>query len=566
MEAAQPVAEASNETTVLTPEPQPVYAQPAFAQPTFTQPAKKKKSPLAWLIPVIAVIAVVGVAAALLMGPLKGWFTKSFGSEEDYRDYVQQSSQDTTTNALSNAYGAALDALSGETAVGGATDVSVKIQVGNKVISLLEDLTQEELGKKLDMDWAKSIELKLSANAKDGLQQIGAALNISDKKIAALDCILNLDKGQLFVTAVDMTEQYLKVDFKDAIGADASVQMLTSILQDPALVKALPTEKELNDLLDKYIAIVMDNLDNVEKSTETVKVGQLQQNLTLLKTTIDTADARDAMEDVLETLYTDQQVEQIIRKVAGFLESHKELNVKADDVYNNFKNSIKTALDEMKANPENSPTEEIAVLTEYVNDSHEIVGYAFAADGEEAFRFVELKNGNQIASQLTIAKELSISGEGTEKDGAVTAQYDVIAEEKKLLTISLVDFKTKDAPNGKIRIAPSSELLQEAGLSSTASSAIDLAKLQLELDFASSNNSASFALNALSGEELLAGLVFASAEKEATAITEPTNTCDVAEIETWLGTIDAEKITTALKDAGLPIDEVVQLIMGNAAA
>ena len=570
MEAAQPAAEAANETTVLTPE-----AQPAFAQPAFEQPPRKKKSPLVWLIPVIAVVAAAAVAVAMFLGPLQGWVKKSFGSEEDYRDYVQQNSKDAPADTLSDAYGAVLDSFAGETFVGGAADISMKVSVGDKAITLLEDLTQEELGEKLEMDWAKNIELKLSTNAKDDLQQIGAALNINEKEIAVLDCILNMDKGKLFVAVANLSSEYLEVDLNEYLpAADSESAALTAMLQDPEFVKALPTENELSDLLDKYITIVMDDLDEVEKTTETVKVGQLQQKLTVLKTTITPEDLTDAAEDVLEALYQDQQVERIIRRAVGYLQTQEAFAdaVDADEAYNSFKEGIQDALEELKNDASDSAAaESTAVLTEYVNSDHEIVGYAFSAEGEELVRVLEIKSGDKLAFQLEVADTLAIFGEGTQKKGVINAVYTVTTsaltnEELQVLTVSLVDFKAEeDAVNGKIRIAPTSDLLQTMGLSGAASSAIDLAKLQLELGFTSGKNTASVAVNVLSGEELLVGVTFAATEKNAAAITEPATATPADQAEAWLEGLDVEKLLQALKDAGLPVDEVSGLIFGAVA-
>jgi len=571
LETVQPAQVPVAEVPVA--EPQPVFVQPQFEAPVAEAPKKKGKKLLAWLIPVTAVVVAAAVLAAVFFGPLQGWWVKSFGSEEEYRDYVQESSKDTATGTISQVYGSVLSSLSGEAALGGAADVTVKLNVGDKAVTLLEDLTEEELGEKLDMDWAKNIELKLSANAKDDLQQIGAALNISDKEIAVLDCILNMDKGKLFVAITSLSSEYLEVDLDSVLPETDDMPVWTQLLQDPKLVEALPTEKELDALLDKYVAIVMDNFDDVEKSTEIVEVGELQQKLTVLDTTIDGEAVADALEDVLQAARKDQQIEKIIRKTVGYLETQDAFaaEVDADEMYDMFTDSIEDALDSLsEADVEDMDLD--AVLTQYINGSHEVVGYAFAVDGEEGFRCVEVRDGSKLAFELVVPGTLEILGEGTEKSGAVTADYtvsvnypsydpetyDVTYEKVDVLTISLVDFEAEDdALNGKIRLAPTADLLKQMGLSSATSSAINLAELQLELSFVTAKNSATTEINVLSGEDLLVGLAFTGTEKKATAITEPANTCDVEDIEDWLEDIDTEELLDALDEAGLPVKELV---------
>lgn len=572
-EVAQPAETPVVETSVAEAPanaPQPVFAQPTFEEPV-PAPKKKGKKVLAWLIPVTAVIVAAAVLVAVFWGPLQGMFVKSFGSDEEYRDYVQENSSDTATSAISQAYGSVLTALSGES-LGGAADVTMKLNVGDKTVDLLEDFTKEELGEKIDMYWAKNIELKLSSNVKDDLQQIGAALNISEKEIAVIDCILNMDKGKLFVAIVNLNDEYLEVDL-DTVVPEAAMPVWTEMLQDPKLYEALPTEKEMDALLSKYWAIAMDNFDDVEKSTEIVEVGQLQQKLTALETKIDSEDVANALEDVLEAAAKDEQLEKIIRKAVAYLETQEEFSdyVDADEIYEAFQEGVEDALDSLsEADAEDMEGE--LILTDYTNSSHEVVGRALEMDGEELLRYVEIQKGKQIAFELEVPGTLEILGEGTKKNGAVTADYtvsvdypvydeetyDVTYEKMDVLTVSLVDFKAEgEAVNGKIRLAPTSELLKTLGLSSTASSAINLADLQLELVFATAKNGGSVEINVLSNEDLLVGVAFTAAEKKASAISEPTNTCDMDDIEDWLENIDTEKLIKALDDAGLPASELI---------
>lgn len=564
-----PVETPVAETQVLTSEGQPVFAQPYFETPDVVPPKKKRKKPLLWLIPVVAVVVAIAVLAAVVLGPLQGWWLKSFGSEMDYREYVHENSTP-ATNVLSEAYGSVLTSLSSTSQLK-AADLSVKLNIGDKAITLLEDLVKDELGQKLEMDWAKSIELKLSANPTEKLQQIGATLNINSQEIAVLDCILNTDNGKLFATLVNLNAKYLQADISSYLPeVDDSSAATMAMLQDPALIKALPSEKELDSLVSKYTALVMDNLDDVSKSTETVEAGALSQELTTLNTTIKYDDILDASEDVLEALLEDQQIESIIRRVANYLQTQKslDLDVDADKAYKAFQDAIQDTLDELdSAKAEEQDPDTSIVLTEYISKEHKVIGYALTVNGVKEFYCVELQDGNAIAYALDVSNAVSVVGEGTKKNGAITADYTVtvnaLADQKMdVLTISLVDFKAEDnALNGKVLLAPTSDMLKNMGLSSTVSSAINLADPKLELDFASSKDSSSIEINLLSGEDLLVGLALSGTEKAATPITEPTNTCDLEDIEDWLEGVDTNKLMKALKDADLPVEEFLGALM-----
>lgn len=564
-EIDQATATPATETTATeTPvaETEVLETQPTFAQPNFETPAptKKRKSPLVWLIPVVAVVVAAAILIAVCMGPLQGWWLKSFGEEVDYRQYVHENST-STTSVISEAYDGVLTTLSNTTQEKtAAADFTVKLNLGDKAIGLLESLAKENLGQKMDMDWAKSIELKLSANPTDDLQQIGAALSISNQEIAVLDCILNTDKGKLFVAVTNLSKEYLEADIGSYLPeVDDSSVALMEMLQDPKLIAALPTEKELNNLLDKYITIIIDSFDDVEKTTETVEAGSLKQQLTVLTTVIEYEDILNASEDVLKTLSTDKQVEKIIRNALDYLKTQKDFDyIDADKAYNTFQDSIKDALEELKSakNDMDDMGKGIA-LSEYISNAHKVVGYTLTVDGEEYLHCVELQDGDAIAYELSIPNVMEVVGNGTKKNDAITADYSISANQKEIATISLVDFKSTDnALSGKILLAPSANLLKEIGLSPAISSAINLADPKLELSFADAKGS-SVECNLLSGTELLVGIGFTGTQKDVTPVTEPTNTCDIEDVMVWLEGLDTDKLLNSLKDAGLPVNALL---------
>ena len=554
VEVEAPVEEI--EAPVAETEAPSVFAQ--FEDVAPVVPAKKNKKFLAWLIPAVAVVVAAAVVAVLLLGPLKGWWVKSFGSEIDYRDYVQGNATETATGDISKAYGEIVTALSGKNKDTGAAEGAIKLKVGDTAIALLEDLAEAELGEKVEMDWAKEVELKLNTNIKDDLQQIGAALNIGSEEIAVVDCILNMDKGMLYFAVLNLSEEYLSVDFSESLGDMEDTTAILEFLQDPELLAALPTEEELSKVLNKYVNIVLSSFDDVEKSTETLEVGELEQKLTVLETKIDGDDLLDAAEAVLKELSKDKDVEKLVCRVLDYLIEQEELGfeIDTDETWGSIEETIDEALDALDEVDGDDLDVDI-LLTQYVNSKHEVVGYALEVADEQAIHFVEIKDGDKLAFEMKIPEVLEITGEGTEKKGVVNADYVVSVEKVEVLTVSLIDFKAEDKNvNGKIRLTPSAELFDEMGLSAAAVSAIDLAKLQLELGFDTTEKSATIEINVLTGEELLVGVTLTGAEKKASAISVPEDAYDMEEAQKWLEGLDTEKVLGALDKAGLPVGEL----------
>ena len=320
---AAPVAAPVAETPIAAPVAEtpvaeaPVATATEFAQPQFEAPAKppkkkmSKKKLLAWLIPTSALVVAAAVFLVLIMGPLQGWWLKNFGSAKDYRDYVQDNTKKMATGVLSETYGIALSMLSGEYPEG-ASEVSMKLNFGSTALDMMEDFSQQALGEKLDLDWMTSIGMTMSSNAKDGLQQMGASLNIGEAELAAIDCIMNMAEGKLYLAILSLSNQYLELDmqsvmdmYEDLMGRytggseyynsayaskdsvalpsmNSSYASVLEMLEDPELLAILPTEEELDKLLNKYVDVILDSFDDVKKSTKTMSVGDVKQKLTVL--------------------------------------------------------------------------------------------------------------------------------------------------------------------------------------------------------------------------------------------------------------------------------------------
>ena len=606
---AAPVAAPVAETPIAAPVAEtpvaeaPVATATEFAQPQFEAPAKppkkkmSKKKLLAWLIPTSALVVAAAVFLVLIMGPLQGWWLKNFGSAKDYRDYVQDNTKKMATGVLSETYGSALSMLSGEYPEG-ASEVSMKLNFGSTALDMMEDFSQQALGEKLDLDWMTSIGMTMSSNAKDGLQQMGASLNIGEAELAAIDCIMNMAEGKLYLAILSLSNQYLELDmqsvmdmYEDLMGRytggyeyynsayaskdsvalpsmNSSYASVLEMLEDPELLAILPTEEELDKLLNKYVDVILDSFDDVKKSTKTMSVGDVKQKLTVLETTIDADDILEAGKAVLKTLSKDKQIKGILEDVLGYAEDEMGLGgmVDVDEVWSMFQMAVDEALDELDdMDPDDLGIDDFKlVLTEYVNDNHEVVGRKIALNKEEIFKYIEVQKGSKIAYHLNAADMLEINGEGTRKKGATSATYTIstavlTGEMQDLLDIELVDFSAKDGKlNGKIRLAPSADVMEELGLPSDVTSVVSMLDPKLEFGFVTTDKTQSIEINILSGNELLVGVSFSTTTTKATAITEPKKTIDINDteaLEEWAMSIDLEAFLEDLEDAGLPISE-----------
>ena len=207
--------------------------------------------------------------------------------------------------------------------------------------------------------------------------------------------------------------------------------------------------------------------------------------------------------------------------------------------------------------------ETLAKITLYVDGGHNIVGCKIVAEEEEVLSWVTARSGANFATEIKMPG-MEIEGSGKEKRDVVDGEYTIKVEEIKLCEIALEDFSTKDEKlNGKIRITPSSELLESAGMGSNVISVLALVDLELELGFASEKDTTAMDVNILSGNELFVGLTFTATETKADKVKAPSkNVIEAENMSDWVASLDLNQIITNLEKAGVPSD-LVEMIKNS---
>ena len=559
-----PVAAPVVETPVAAPVVE-TPAAPAFAQFEAPKPAKprkkSKKKLIGWLSAAAAVLVAGAVAVGMFWKPIQGIWMENFGSDADYLSYVEQNSTQKLTDTLSSAYGSVTEALSSGTAtqMSGAYDMNMKLTVGEKVITMLETLIEERFDEKMELDWLSSMDLDMNMNTQESLNQIAMALKLDETEIAKVDMIMNMAKGEVFLAVPTLSDKYLKGELDMTTAMPSAGSELLELLSDEDLLKILPSEEEMNALLDKYIGIVFDNLQEVEKSTETVKVAGIQQKLTALETKISEKDVAKVMTALMKAAKDDKQIKKIIENAADFLEDNDMIE-DADDAYKAFVDGLEDALESVEDIEFDAEID--IVLTDYVDSDHQVVGRRIEVDGEEVLYYIEIHQGTKMAFELEM-QGVEISGEGTDKNGVVNAEYSIIVAEKEVCVITLEDFKgNKEILNGKIRIAPAADLFKSLvdNMDSVGASAVGLLDPQLELVFAGDKNSTKIEINLLSGKDMLVGISMSAKEAKGGKITEPDkkNVYDQDEAQEWLQEMDVQKLLETLEDVtGLPLSDMM---------
>lgn len=553
----------------------PIEAPADFAAPDFTaeEPKKKKFKLKKILLPAVAVVT---AAAVLLCVFNWGWIQKCwldlFGKPEALRDKVVAEQIETVANNLSKQYGSSIqtvkDVLNGDKHV----NATMELVVGDTAEELLVDLLGEyggvdgveDLVSKLDGTY-----ISLAGGNTDDLFQWAYTVGIGGEELLSVGAVADLVNRELFVAVPTLSDYYL--DLSDVF-ADAMTELETSIQQEDIeaietaleLLDALPSEEVINKLLNKYITVALTEFDDVSKDKETLSIGGIKEKVTVLETSVSEADAMAACKAVMKEATKDSDIKKIIVDLVDAINETSDIGMSGDEVYEEFKSAVVMALEEMgEYEPD---TEEILVVTQYLNSAYEVAGIALEVEDEEVLYFATAKKGNDFAFEMEVSGMEILTGKGTNKKGIVNGTFKIKVEDQQVATIKVTNFDQnvleQGGFKGSFEITPDAELMDQlldaADLPSAITSVVSLADLGLKLDVNSTPGNSSVQISITANSEVLVGLKMTTtvSDKKVTAPSADKTTEDVME---WIETFEPDQLLDVLGDLGVPSDLLDEL-------
>lgn len=517
--------------------------EPAFAQADFSEPPKKKKSILPLLIAIGAVVVIAAVLVAVFWNSLQAFWIKNFGTPEDYFTMVEKTAATEMADKLSERYG-----RNKEMPAGGQGKVKVNVSKTFLELTQLEESLDMELG------WLNDLSLEYESDM-DG-EVIGAmlVLKVAENKIADFSAIADRENGNVYAALPSLGDKYLKTSQEGAAFGSASVMM-----NDPAMREHLPSEETVNKLLKKYIEIVFQNVNNVQKREETLKIGDLEQTLTVLEYEMTAEDLQKTATAVLTAAKEDEDIKKIIEDLAAYL---AEQGMEEDEniSYESFVEAVDEALEELSE--EEASSGDSLIWTVYVDDDDQVVGRSVEMDGEGIF-YATVTSGEDYATEVKADGDTILVGGGTVSGGIRRGDFILVSEGQDLLNIEL-KWNEKSAENGKIdmelKIRPTEQGLTLAGVDEETKALIQSMGLGLGIRISGSDESGEVELNVIGKGTTLLGIAMSGAMKDVNmSVPDSSDVMESDESQQWQETLDFSKIATAMEEAGLP-DQLVGLI------
>ena len=543
---------------------------------------KPKKKLFITIGAVAAAVAVLGVVtfAFKLPSRISNQFHKTFDSPEKYTEYVVKDNTKKMADSAGSLYQSmVLDSVDMFETTSNSTVTLTFGEGFEDVFELVEDMLGE------DMTWLKSISADSSITVNGNQLSVDLSSSLNKDKLMSLVMVLDIDEGAMYFQIPELSSTYLGVDLEDAMGRsyDEFVDQWEEFRDlYTGFIESLPDQKQLENLINKYVGIVMSCVDDANKKSVTLKVEGVSQKCTALEIEVTPELVIDVLEAILDEAESDKDLEDLI---VGTVDALADVfgagyyGLNGDDVYDEFLDGLdelRDELDEFADEARDMEYDTTILFTLYVDGTGDIIGRKLTV--EDDYNSLEIammmaESGGKFGYEMSMyyddgryENNISFLGSGKKSGDKITGDFvlsvDSYDESMDLLemTTESLDIKSlkEGRLNGKITVGltPDSayQIAREMGYSFMASTLEDV---KLSISGKSSKNSSECTIGVVYGKKDMISVTVATENKKASSVKIPKSKDvifveDERDLEDWIDTINWKKFFSNLEKTDLP--------------
>lgn len=487
-------------------------AQPGSAGDSMANKPSGKGAPMKRLYHTIAIVAavlcVLVLAGFLSRAYISDFFHRTFSSPEEYYRDVETKAMQKITDDMSDYYQYYLD----QPWTDQKFDTSVKLQFGEE----LQDLMGYA-----NLNWLDSVSLGIKGDIKDDQQSYLWSVDLGEKgKLISVNIAADLAERMLYMQVPELNEQYLSFSMDGAFFDGEGMEDFEAWGMMKELQEKLPRSPQVKKLFNKYIALILSYVNNVEKDAEILEAEGVSQKCTTLKITLDNAVIRDMTEAVLTELVADKELETIIKDVAAIDDW-----ADPEEAYADFVAEIEELLVYMD-NFQVLEEGQTAVMTLWVDYRGEIRGRSFTVD-DEIFAYAMPRKGNKFGYRFAM-EAVGLTGSGEYAGDKLSGDFDIDYNAGTILELGIKDYDmkamNKGLMDGTITLKASdalNTLLAMSAVGSYSSLMPDLTDYTLELTAKAVGNQSNSKFIIYKGEAIFVSLEATSMNDTGGEVTMP---------------------------------------------
>ncbi len=284
---------------------------------------------------------------------------------------------------------------------------------GESIIAILDNLS---------IDYQTTID--------DGRNMVSMKVNYDGNTMMTGQFISDLETGEQWFSIPELNQKALYVSALDTLGdASAYMEMLSKLLESD----------RIKPIVIRYAELFVDGLTSVEQGTETVTVEGVSQKLTVLKCRLTQEDAKKMVENIFQSMKTDDDIKALILEIAT------AMNKDGNSLYSDFVDSLQDAIEEIQnQNTSDAGTDELNF--EVLLSGKKLAGFRMDVSGTYGrvsglsgkILIATVKDGDKFGYQMSFGSALELIGSGEDKGkNGVTGEFVLSATGMEALKIEL---------------------------------------------------------------------------------------------------------------------------------
>lgn len=574
-----PKAEAPEESTAVSqapkaeaPKAEIPAANPADSsdsgQKQDQKKAKKKGKAGKVLGILLAIVLVLAAGAGAVYYFAKDQVTNfvhvTFDKPADYYQYVAKRNIDKAYSMMPENFD---EIFKKQTDVlNSAAHEKVQVKLGDRG----KDFLKLAVGTGVDITWVESaaVDYSMDFQAKNDKFHVDAKAFLNDVPIISGLAMLDLKEGVAAFQIPELTEKYGIFSFADD---EYDYEELKEIFEKYSkVIESYPDPSYLKEKGKQYMEMYLEQVEEVEKSTETLEADDITMECTSLTVVLREKDIRKLLEKIIDDLKEDEEFEKMVKNMAEL----------ADEEPEEFYQEYQKSLEDSKKELEDLGIDRVKLVI-YVDKQSYIVGSKVAVDPKEErlksaeTLFVVLNQEDRQGVSLTMkygSHNMIFAGSGVIRDGKLEGDYRLKYDDKKMMNLSVDEFDLEEAKKGNLsghfNVKPGSDLdliellCHEFGLEDSSPAYVFLSalnlSLDLKLDITAENHSVDLGIQ--DGGLDIVRVSFRGGLDEAGSIVVPENGIDMEEkVAEYVKEISFKRLMENLKNANVPKDYYEEL-------
>ena len=292
-----------------------------------------------------------------------------------------------------------------------------------------------------DLDWLDSLSIKYKGNISSDAANMDLNLMLNKKDILAANLYMDSEEVQFKIP--DISDDVLTLDtqsLESELGYYSSYNLFESMGMQKVMVEAIPDSKQLKKVTDKYIDIAIKNINDVDKSSDTVSAEGVKVKATKLTAYISGDDLAEIKSEILNQMLDDNDLKKIIIDCGDSISDNLGYSSSGEDAYDTFISNVEDAIEYSEYDSFNDMEYSI-----WLGSGNKVIGKELVVDDETVISYMAPVKGSDLGVEFEAGyggDSVKFSGEGKVKGSSVSGKFVLEADGESInFDVKKLDFK-----------------------------------------------------------------------------------------------------------------------------